>query len=150
MAARLARQIAAMDSLSWRISHAWNCAKNQQKNIDEMHKEWKDLKQSLDYQCLAEMRKFAVWYLWDCTRKITLAQNQVYGWFCEGVFYSSWSNLPEKYKSDDNLLKTLPCGHFWMDGTGNATKIRFFLHSESSGEDSSHFLAAEPSLAIVD
>lgn len=149
MAAKLAKQTAAMDSLSWRISYAWNCAKNQQKTIDEMHKEWKDLKQSLDYQCLAEMRKLAIWYLWDYVRKTTLAQNQIYGWFCEGVFYSNWSNLPEKYKNDDNLLKTLPCGHFWIDGTGNATKVRYFLHSESSGEDPGHFSAAEPSLAIV-
>lgn len=149
MAAKLAKQQAAMDSLSWRISYAWNRAKDQQKTIEEMQREWQDLKQSADYQCLAEMRKFAIWHLWDHTRKITLAQNQIYGWFCEGVFYSSWSNLPEKYRHDDNLLKTLPSGHFWGDGAGSVTKTRYFLHSESSGEDSSHFLAAEPSLAIV-
>ena len=149
MAATLAKQFAAMDSLAWRVTYEWNCAKNKQKNIQEMQEVWEYVAQSPNYQCLADMRKSTIHYLWHHIRQTTLAHNQIHGRWLNGAFYASWSDLPEKYKRDDNLLKTLPSGHFWVDNNGKPTTIRYFISSDCAGEDVSHFLASEPILPNV-
>jgi hypothetical protein len=149
MAATVIKQIAAMDSLAWRTTHEWNCAKNEQKNMEQMQEVWEYITQSRNYQCLADMRKSTIHYLWRHTRTITLAQNQIHGRWLNGAFYANWCDLPEKYKRDDNLLKTLPCGHFWVDNNRRPTTIRYFISSDCADEDTSHFLASEPILPIV-
>lgn len=149
MAATLAKQSAAMDSLAWRINSEWNCAKNSYKNMEQMQEVWRHITQSPNYQRLAGMRKSTINYLWRHARETTLAQNQVYGQWLNGAFYASWNDLPEKYKRDNNLLKTLPSGHFWIDSNGKPTTIRYFISSDCAGEDLSHFLVSEPILPIV-
>lgn len=149
MPATLAKQYAAMDSLAWRVTYEWNRAKDQHKNTKQMQEEWKSLTQSANYQCLAGMRKSTIAFLWHHTRTITLAYNQVYGYWLNGAFYANWRDLPEKYKRDDSLLKTLPSGHFWVDNNRKPTTIRYYISSDCAGEDLSHFLVSEPVLPIV-
>jgi hypothetical protein len=132
-----------MDSLAWQATHEWNCAKNQYKTIEQMQQVWQDLTKSANYQCLAEKRKSTIFFLWHHIRNTTLSQNQIHGRCLNGKFYSSWRDLPEEYKASDALLKTLPSGHFWGDGNGQATTIRYFIASDSAGEDKSHFLAPQ-------
>jgi hypothetical protein len=149
MAATLAKQIAAMDSLAWRVTYEWNCAKNEHKNMEQMQEVWKCIAQSHNYQCLATMRKSTISFLWHHTRNITLAHNRLHGRWLNGVFCANWCDLPEKYKRDDNLLKTLPSGHFWVDNNGKPTTIRYFISSDCANEDRSHFLVSEPILPNV-
>jgi hypothetical protein len=149
MAAKLAKQIAAMDSLAWRTTYEWNCAKNEHKNMEQMQEVWKYIIQSPNYQCLAGCRKSTIHYLWHHTRTITLAQNQVHGRWLGGRFYANWCDLPEKYKRDDSLLKTLPSGHFWLDSNRKPTTIRYYISSDCDDEDVSHFLVSEPILPNV-
>ena len=149
MAATLAKQFAAMDSLAWRITYEWNRAKNEHRNIQQLNEEWKNLTQLPSYQCLAAMRKSTVRYLWYHTGKVIQAHNQIHGRWLNGAFYANWCDLPEKYKRDDNLLKTLPSGHFWVDSNGKPTTIRYHVSSDCAGEDVSHFLVSEPILPIV-
>ena len=149
MAATLSRQFAAMDSLAWRITYEWNRAKNEHRNIQQLNEEWKNLTQLPSYQCLATMRKSTLRYLWYHTGKVIQAHNQIHGQWLNGAFYANWSDLPEKYKRDDNLLKTLPSGHFWVDSNGKPTTIRYYVSSDCAGEDVSHFLVSEPILPIV-
>lgn len=139
MPASTGKQYAAMDSLAWRITYDWNQAKNKLKTTDDMQKAWQDIKESAKYQCLADKRKESVRYLWDHTRQRTLAENQIWGRWLNGQFFTNWCDLPEKYKYDDNLLKTLPSGHFWMKD-GQATRVRFFISEDSRNEDRSHFI----------
>lgn len=141
MSATIAQQTAAMDSLAWRISHEWNCAKNRQRTMAEMQQVLQDsILHSAHYQCLAFKRKETISFLWHHTRNKTLAENSIYGWWASGQFYYSWSDLPEPYKHDDSMLKTLPCGHFWVDGDRKATTIRYFVSPDSAAEDRTHFL----------
>ena len=149
MPATVAKQSAAMDSLAWRVVHEWNYAKNEQKNMKQMQEAWKHMAQSPNYQCLAGMRKSTISFLWRHTRTITLAYNQVYGHWLNGKFYANWSDLPEEYKRDDRLLKTLPSGHFWLDSNGKPTTTRYFISSDCDGEDVAHFLTREPALPGV-
>jgi hypothetical protein len=137
-----AKQSVAMDSLSWRIAHEWNRAKNDRKTMDEMHKVWQYITSSPNYQCLAVKRKETIFFLWHHVRTQTLAQNEMYGRWLHGKFYTSWSDLPERYKASDTLLKRLPSGHFWLDENGQATMCRYFVPSDSVGEDRSHFTAS--------
>ena len=149
MPATLAKQIAAMDSLAWRVAHEWSRAKNEHRNIQQLNKEWENLTQSHNYQCLAVMRKSTIRYFWYHTGKTTLAYNQVYGRWLNGRFYANWRDLPEEYKHNDFLLKTLPSGHFWVDNNGKPTTIRYFISSDCTNEDVSHFLTREPALPDV-
>lgn len=73
----------------------------------------------------------------------------MYGHWLHGAFYSSWDDLPDNVKYNETELGRLPKGHFWLDGDGKATTIRYFLPSDSSSEDRSHFLAPLESLDIV-
>jgi hypothetical protein len=149
MAAPTAYQLAAMDFLAWRVTHEWNCAKNEQKNMEQMQEVWNYIAQSPNYQGLAGMRKSTIHFLWRHTRTVTLARHQMHGWWSNGAFYANWADLPEKYKQDDSLLKTLPSGHFWVDNNGKPTTIRYFISSDCANEDASHFLVSEPILPIV-
>jgi hypothetical protein len=149
MPATLAKQVSAMDSLAWRVTYEWNRAKDQHRNMEQMQEEWKNLTQSPNYQCLAEMRKSTIAFLWHHTRTTTLAYNQVHGRWLHGRFYANWSDLPEECRRNDNLLKTLPSGHFWVDSNKKVTTIRYFISSDCVGEDVSHFLTREPALPDV-
>jgi len=149
MPATLAKQSAAMVSLAWRVTDEWDRAKNQHKNMEQMQEEWKGLTQSPNYQCLADKRKETIFFLWYHARTTTLAHNQLYGRWLNGRFYANWSDLPEEYKDSDILLKTLPSGHFWVDNNGKPTTIRYFISSDCTNEDVSHFLTREPALPDV-
>jgi hypothetical protein len=138
MAASLDRQVSAMDSLAWRISYEWNQARNGQKIMKQMHTVWKDIQESAHYQCLADKRKESAYYLWYYTSRRVLAESQLWGYWYKGEFFANWCDLPEKYKYDDSLLKTLPSGHFWARD-GQATTIRYFVSEDCAGEDKSHF-----------
>ena len=148
MPANLATQSAAMNHLAWQITYEWNRAKNEQKTMPQMHLAWDTLTQSAKYQCLAQKRKETIFFLWHHTRTCTLAQNEIHGRWLHGKFYANWCDLPEKYKRDDSLLRTLPSGHFWLDGKGRPTAMRYFIASDCAGEDTSHFLA-RVSLPII-
>ena len=149
MPATLAKQFAAMDSLAWRITYEWDRAKNEHRNIQQLNKEWENLTQSQDYQRLAVMRKSTIRYLWYHIGKTTQAYNQIYGRWLNGAFYANWADLPEEYKRNDALLKTLPSGHFWLGPNREPTTIRYFISSDCDGEDVSHFPTREPALPIV-
>lgn len=144
MPATLAKQSAAMDSLAWRITYEWDRAKDQRKNTEQMQEEWKNLTESANYQCLANKRKETIFFLWHHTRTTTLAHSQLHGRWLNGRFYANWADLPEEYKRNDALLKTLPSGHFWVDSNRKPTTIRYFVSSDCAGEDVSHFLTWEP------
>ena len=135
----LEKQYAAMDSLAWRITYEWSQARNNLKTIAQMQTAWRDLLQAGHYQCLAEKRRESVSYLWHHTRQRTLAENQIHGRWLNGKFFLNWCDLPEKYKYDDSLLKTLPSGYFWLQ-EGQATKVRYFV-PENASEDAFHFVA---------
>jgi hypothetical protein len=140
--ASLDRQFSAMDSLAWRVTYEWNCAKNRCLTMDQMQSAWRDrILQSADYQRLAGKRKEAIRFLWYHTRNRVLAENQIYGWWLSGRFYGSWCELPESIRYDDSALAKLPKGHFWLDGNRQTTTIRYYISSDSAGEDRSHFLA---------
>jgi hypothetical protein len=137
--ASIEKQCAAMDSLAWRITYEWNQAKNNLKTMAQMQTVWQDTLQTGHYQCLAEKRKESVYYLWSHTRQRTLAENQIHGRWLNGKFFANWCDLPEKYKYDDSLLKTLPSGHFWLQ-EGQATKVRYFISEDAKSEDAFHFI----------
>ena len=148
MPASLDKQSAAMDSLAWRITYEWNRAKNHCLTMDQMQSSWRDsILQSANYQCLAEKRKETIRFLWHHTRNRILAENQIYGWWLDGKFYGSWCDLPEAIRYDEEALAKLPKGHFWLDGNRQATTIRYFIPSDSEGEDRTHFLA--PAVSAV-
>jgi hypothetical protein len=110
--------------------------------MEQMQAVWRDsILQSANYQCLAEKRKETIRFLWHHTRNRILAENQLFGRWLNGVFYSSWSDLPESVRCDEQKMKQLPSGHFWLDGNRQPTTIRYFIASDSSGEDRTHFLA---------
>jgi hypothetical protein len=144
MPATLSKQVAAMDSLAWRVTHEWSRARDERKNMAQMQEEWKNLTESANYQCLADKRKETILFLWHHTRTVTLAHNQLYGRWLNGGFYANWTDLPEEYKRNDALLKTLPSGHFWVASDRKPTTIRYFISSDCDGEDVSHFLTREP------
>lgn len=149
MPAAIAQQAAAMDSLAWRISYEWDCAKNRQRTMAEMQQAWQDsILHSAHYQCLAFKRKETIAFLWQHTRNRILAQNQIYGWWFNGSFYNSWCHLPESHKHDDSLLKTLPRGHFWVDGNRETTTIRYYIPEDCANEDRTHFLAPTTAASI--
>jgi hypothetical protein len=148
MAASISKQYSAMDSLAWRIGHEWNRAKNVRKTMDQMQTVWNDLVQSAEYQCLAGKRRETIFFHWHYTRTYMLSQNQVQGRWCNGCFFHSWCDLPEEYKASDSLLKTLPSGHFWLNGDGQATPSRYFVSSDCANEDERHF-TGRPTLANV-
>jgi hypothetical protein len=127
-----------MDPLAWRITYEWNQAKNNLKTIAQMQEVWKGLLQAEQYQCLAGKRRESVRYLWEHTRQRTLAENQVHGRWLNGEFYANWCDLPEEYKYDDNLLESLPSGHFWLH-EGQVTKVRYFVPENARKEDAYHF-----------
>ena len=138
-----------MDSLAWRVTYEWNCAKNRCLTMADMQRAWTDsIAQSANYQCLAEKRKEAIRFLWHHTRNRILAENQMYGHWYQGSFYSNWSDLPESVRYDEKLLKSLPAGHFWLDGNRQATTIRYFISADSAGEDRAPFLAPQPAAAV--
>ena len=151
MPASLDKQCAAMTSLAWRVTYEWNCAKNRCLTMDQMQTVWREsIAQSANYQCLANMRKSTIRFLWDHTRNRILAENQLYGHWYKGAFYSMWPELPESVRYDEQLIKTLPKGHFWLDGNRQATTIRYWLSPDSASEDRTHFLApSEPVLPNV-
>jgi hypothetical protein len=151
MPASLAKQSSAMHSLAWRITYEWDCAKNDYKTMQQMQDAWQGILESANYQCLADKRKETIFFLWHHIRTTTLAKNQVHGRWCNGRFYANWCDLPEDYAYDNNLLKTLPSGHFWavVDSKGQATSIRYFISSDCENEDKSHFLPlAEPAVSV--
>lgn len=139
MAASLSKQVAAMDTLAWRVTYEWNRAKGHYKTIETMQAAWQCLTQSPQYQCLADKRKESIHFLWHHTRTRVLAENQVLGRWCDGVFYANWCDLPEEYKRNDAMLPTLPVGHFWLDDNRKATTIRYFISSDCANEDRKHF-----------
>ncbi len=150
MPASIDKQSGAMEQLAWRITYEWNCAKNRCLTMDNMQTAWKDwIVQSAHYQCLAEKRKETIRFLWHHTRNKVLAENTIYGHWLNGSFYSSWSDLPESVRYDEAKIKTLPKGHFWGDGKGNATTIRYFISADSTGEHRSHFLKPAVSLPVL-
>lgn len=151
MPVSVAKQTAAMHSLAWRITYEWNRAKNHCLTMTETQSAWQGhILQSANYQCLADKRKEAIRFLWHHTRNRILAENQIYGWWFNGRFHSSWCDLPESIRYDEKQLGKLPRGHFWLDGNRQATTIRYFICADSAGEDRAHFLpAAEPVLPIV-
>ena len=149
MPATLDRQSAAMIYLAWRVTYEWNRAKDEHRNMAQMQEGWEVITQSANYQCLADKRKETITFLWHHTRTITLAHNQLYGHWFKGRFYANWTDLPEEYKRNDSLLKTLPSGHFWADSNGKPTTKRYFISSDCVGEDVSHFLTREPALPDV-
>jgi hypothetical protein len=151
MPANLDKQCAAMNSLAWRVTYAWNCAKNRCLTMNEMQAVWREsIAQSADYQCLANKRKSTICFLWHHTRNRILAENQLYGYWYKGSFYSMWSDLPESVRYDEQLTRALPQGHFWLDGNKQATAIRYFISADSASEDRTHFLAPfEPVLPNV-
>jgi len=150
MAAKLAKQTAAMDSLAWRITHEWNQAKDRHFTMDRMQSTFKHgILESAQFQCLADRRKETIRFLWHHIGRTIQAHNQVYGWWYHGRFHSCFTELPESLSCDDLELAKLPCGHFWKDAAGNATTVRYFIPAERAmTEDLSHFLASEPSQAI--
>jgi hypothetical protein len=142
------KQSAAMDSLAWRTTYEWNRAKNYCLTMDQMQSTWRDgILQSAEYQCLAEKRKEAIRFLWHHTRNRILAENQLHGWWLDGRFYGSWCDLPESIRYDEAELAKLPTGHFWLDGKRQATTIRYYVSSDSAGEDRTHFLT--PAVSAV-
>lgn len=151
MAAKLAKQIAAMDSLAWRITYEWNQAKDRYFATDRMRSAFKHgILESAQFQCLSDKRKETIRFLWYHTGRAIQAQNQVYGWWYRGRFYGCFTELPESFRYDDAKLAKLPCGHFWRDAAGNATTVRYFIPVDRETlEDVAHFLASEPSLPIV-
>jgi hypothetical protein len=139
-----------MGQLAWRITYEWNCAKNRCLTMEQMQAVWKDhVLQSADYQCLAEKRKETIRFLWHHTRNRVLAENQCHGRWLNGVFNSSWCDLPESVRYDEAKIKTLPTGHFWLDGNGQVTTIRYFISADSTGEDRSHFLKPVVELPVI-
>ena len=150
MPASTDKQLASMQQLAWRIGYEWSCAKNRCLTIENMQTVWKDhILQSAHYQCLAEKRKETIRFLWHHTRNTVLAQNQIYGHWLNGVFYSSWSDLPESVRYDEAKIKTLPKGHFWLDGNRQTTTIRYFISADSTGEDKGHFLKPVVELPMI-
>jgi hypothetical protein len=106
-----------------------------------------DLVKSEQYIRLADKRKATIIFLWNRIRNQTLAKNQLWGRWLDGIFYSNWCDLPDEYKYNDNLLKTLPSGHFWLDGNRNVTTIRYFISRDCAGEDRKHFIS--PSITVA-
>lgn len=142
MATSTEKQVSAMDSLAWKISYEWNRAKNRCLTMADMQKAWTDsIVQSANYQCLAEKRKETIRFLWHHTRQRILAENQLWGHWLNGAFYSNWCDLPESVRYDEQKMKTLPKGHFWIDGNREATAIRYFVSDDSAAEDRTHFLS---------
>lgn len=130
-----------MDALAWSITYEWNRAKNRCLTMDQMQTAWRDcIAQSEKYKCLAEKRKETINFLWDHTRNRILAENQLYGHWYKGTFYSSWCDLPESVRYDEELMRTLPKGHFWLDANRQATTIRYFIGNDCEG-DRTHFPA---------
>ena len=148
MAASIEKQCSAMDSLAWRIGHEWSRAKAERKTMDQMQTVWYDLVQSAHYQCLAGKRRETILFHWQHTRTCTLSQNLHHGRWFNGHFFSSWCDLPEEYKASDSLLKTLPSGHFWLDGDGQATPSRYFVSGDCANENQKHFTGC-PTLVNV-
>jgi hypothetical protein len=140
--ASINNQHASMDTLAWRVTYEWNRAKNRCLTMDEMQTAWRDsIAQSAHYQCLADKRKETINFLWHHTQNRILAENQIYGYWYEGAFYSNWSDLPESVRYNEELLKNLPVGHFWLDGNRKATTIRYFIGNGCRGEEKTHFPA---------
>lgn len=152
MAATLAKQISAMDSLAWRISYEWDCAKNRQRTMAEMQSVFKHgILESAQFQCLADKRKETIRFLWYHTGRIIQAQNQVYGWWYHGRFHGCVTELPESLRRDDARLAKLPCGYFWKDADGNATIVRDFIPSDrATVEDVCHFLPPTASASVAE
>jgi len=148
--ASIDKQSSAMGQLAWRITYEWNCAKNRCLTMEQMQTVWRDhVLQSADYQCLAEKRKETIRFLWHHTRNRVLAENQGYGHWFNGAFYASWCDLPESVRYDEAKIKTLPKGHFWIDGNRQVTTIRYFISADSTGEDCSHFLKPAVALPVI-
>ena len=129
-----------MDSLASEIEYQWSKARDRQKTISQMQDCWhKWIGQSAKYQCLADKRKDCIRFLWHHTRARVLRENQAYGRWLEGRFYGNWADLPYNYRYSNELLKTLPSGHFWVKD-GLVTSARYFVTADRiKEEDANHF-----------
>ena len=138
MAADLSKQVSAMDSLANLIIHEWRIAAEKRKVSSDMYKVWRGITKSIHYTGLADKRKECIHFFWHQTRNRVLAESRISGHWLNGCFYARWDELPDEYKYNDSLLKTLPSGHFWLDADKNPTGIRYFISSDCKGEDRKH------------
>jgi hypothetical protein len=138
MAADLSKQVFAMDSLANLIIYEWRIAAEKNKVMSDMHRVWQDITKSIHYIGLADKRKECIHFFWHQTRNRILAENNIHGRWLDGKFYARWDELPEEYKYNDSLLKTLPAGHFWLDANKNPTGVRYFISSDCKGENKKH------------
>jgi hypothetical protein len=139
MSVSISKQLEIMDQIASKMEVIWKEAPRHQLNCGTVNHEF-NLLLGGEARKLSMTRRETLRFYWFRLRKQTLAENEVYGWWYIGTFVDCWTKLPDSIRYDEEKLSKLPCGHFWKNEDGTASKKRYWASEEQlSKEDTSHF-----------
>lgn len=142
-------QLRLMDDFAWRIEHAWNQAKNLHLTMYQTHEIKDSIFKSPQMCRLAQTRQSNLDYLWYHIRRGTLAKHTIFARWYKGKAFTSWCDLPEEIRYNNELMAILPSGFFWLNEDGTISKDRYWVSEEQEQkEDASHFNQVEEPINV--